>query len=307
MKKNVMWVIFALALLLASCGTSDSEVTPTQGADAIYTSAAQTVSAQLTEAATRAIPTVTNTIEPTLTATTTLIPTVVPLFTATSALVLPTTAAGVCDKALFMADVTIPDGTKMDPGETFTKTWQLKNAGTCTWTTGYAIVFFDGKQMTDEDSINLDGTVAPGGTVNVSVDMTAPSTEGTYKSTWVLKNAAGTQISPTFYAEIKVGDGTADNDDASVTISDYSVDAGDSITVYVSGFPANEDIDYCLRLKSKSDCTKMKDGTTDSDGENSVKFTIPSDADSDSYWVVEVHTTERSEVITAVSDKIVIN
>ncbi len=41
-----------------------------------------------------------------------------------------------CDKAQFVSDVTIPDGTVMSPGQKFTKTWSLKNVGTCAWVKG---------------------------------------------------------------------------------------------------------------------------------------------------------------------------
>ena len=53
-------------------------------------------------------------------------------------------AADSCDMAQFVADVTIPDGTTLAPGATFAKTWRLKNIGSCTWTTSYAVVFTGG-------------------------------------------------------------------------------------------------------------------------------------------------------------------
>ena len=42
---------------------------------------------------------------------------------------------------------TIPDGTIMQPGETFQKTWRLKNNGTCTWNSSYKIVYWSGDLM----------------------------------------------------------------------------------------------------------------------------------------------------------------
>ena len=37
-------------------------------------------------------------------------------------------AAQACtDRAQFLADVTVPDGTRFDPGQAFTKTWKLRN------------------------------------------------------------------------------------------------------------------------------------------------------------------------------------
>jgi len=51
------------------------------------------------------------------------------------------TATKPCDRAEFVDDVTVEDGTVFKPGETFTKTWRLKNTGSCTWTTSYRVVF----------------------------------------------------------------------------------------------------------------------------------------------------------------------
>lgn len=100
-------------------------------------------------------------------------------------------AATICDWAQFIADVTIPDGTVIAPGTTFTKTWRLKNIGTCTWGSGYRLVFSNGSQMGAPAEVNLPYSVAPGQVVDVSVTMTAPSTPGTYRGYWLLKNAAG--------------------------------------------------------------------------------------------------------------------
>ena len=58
-----------------------------------------------------------------------------------------TAHAWTCDWAQFIADVTVPDGTTYTPGATFQKTWRLKNIGTCTWTTSYALIFDSGNQL----------------------------------------------------------------------------------------------------------------------------------------------------------------
>ena len=95
------------------------------------------------------------------------------------------------DRAQFVADVTVPDGTRYDPGATFKKTWRLRNVGTCTWTTSYTMVFDTGTQMGSTTSVNLTQT-PPGQTVDVSVDMTAPNAAGHYIGYWKFKNASGT-------------------------------------------------------------------------------------------------------------------
>ena len=102
----------------------------------------------------------------------------------------PTPNTG-CDRATFVSDVTIPDGTVFSPGAAFTKTWRLKNAGTCTWTTSYSLVFVGGEKMGGPDSSALPRTVAPGQTVDLSVNLTAPNISGNYRGYWQLKNASG--------------------------------------------------------------------------------------------------------------------
>src|SRR5512145_3319377 len=93
------------------------------------------------------------------------------------------------DLAQFVTDVTVPDGTRFDAGATFTKTWRLRNIGTCTWTTAYTMVFDSGTQMGSTTSVNHPASTAPGATVDVSVNMTAPNTAGRYRGYRKFKNA----------------------------------------------------------------------------------------------------------------------
>src|SRR5574341_25438 len=88
----------------------------------------------------------------------------------------------VCDQAELIADVTIPPGTVMLPGAAFIKTWRLRNAGLCTWTTAYSIVYLDGESFRAPMSTMLPVNVPPGGTIDISLSMTAPSVPGSYAS-----------------------------------------------------------------------------------------------------------------------------
>jgi hypothetical protein len=115
-----------------------------------------------------------------------------------------------CNRASFVADVTIPDGTVFGPGDSFVKTWQLANAGSCTWNSNYKLVFSSGSLLSAPSSVNLPGSVAPSQTVDVSVSMVAPSSDGTYTGYWELESDTGTVFgigtygnSP-FYVEIVV-------------------------------------------------------------------------------------------------------
>jgi len=119
----------------------------------------------------------------------------------TSTPVPPTaTAITYCDWVAFVKDVTVPDGTQFAPGETFTKTWRLKNIGTCTWTPDYDIVFASGAQMSGSTT-QMPGYVAPGQVVDVSVTLTAPSTPGHYVGYWMLRNASGTLFGSSGWAD----------------------------------------------------------------------------------------------------------
>ena len=111
--------------------------------------------------------------------------------TATQAPVSPTLDAGCTDKATFVKDVTIPDGTRLLPGQSFIKTWRLRNDGTCAWTKEYALVFVSGDHLGGPVSVPLAGPVAPGSTVEVSVMLTAPAGNGNYSGKWQLRNAEG--------------------------------------------------------------------------------------------------------------------
>lgn len=108
------------------------------------------------------------------------------------------------DEATFIADVTVEDGTIIQPGERFVKTWRVRNSGTISWTEQYALRFFSDDRMEGPNSVPLGRKVVPGETVEVSVTLTAPQTPGRYRSTWELCDAAGKLFECVLYAEIRV-------------------------------------------------------------------------------------------------------
>ena len=122
------------------------------------------------------------------------------------------TTVSYCDWVAFIKDISIPDGTTFSPGDTFTKTWRLKNRGTCTWTPDYMLVFTSGDQLGSTTAIRLPGNVAPGQVVDVSVTLTAPAKGGHYVSYWMLRNTSGVLFgygdnsNKAFYVDINVND-----------------------------------------------------------------------------------------------------
>ena len=103
----------------------------------------------------------------------------------------PTVPPAPCDKAEFVADMNVPPGTVMSPGETFIKIWRLANTGSCAWTNSYQLVFFSGEQMGAPSQVPFNVNVVPGQTVDVYITLTAPSVPGSYRGYWMLKNANG--------------------------------------------------------------------------------------------------------------------
>jgi hypothetical protein len=202
--KYLKILMLGLIFILSSCQPKTA-ATPTVAPEAIYTSAAQTVAVQLTEAAKNnpsTTPTQTNTATQTVTSkpsATIAKTTAVPL--AVASMTLPVTQ----DRVEWISQVPA-DGTVMSPNAAFKVSWTIKNVGQSTWTTGFSIRHFSGDRM----GVGLTGAysfpkqVLPGETVTLTIDFIAPPQTGDYKSTWVLTNQDGSNFYPV-YIEMKVG------------------------------------------------------------------------------------------------------
>lgn len=106
----------------------------------------------------------------------------------------PTPTPKPCYQVTFVSDITIPDGSKIVAGTSFTKTWRLQNSGTCKWDTGFDLVFVGGNQLGANKVYDFPKDVAPGGTVDVSIEFVAPATEGNYTSEWMLFSNNGVRF-----------------------------------------------------------------------------------------------------------------
>ena len=121
-------------------------------------------------------------------------PTLSPIPTSTASDT-PTPIPVPCDRARFLSDVTIPDGTLLDPETSFTKIWRLQNIGSCSWTTSYALVFYSGDLMDGPTVVSLPHNVNPGDTIDLSVRLTTPRRAGTYQGNWMLRDSNGVLFS----------------------------------------------------------------------------------------------------------------
>lgn len=96
---------------------------------------------------------------------------------------MPQSASGRrCDRA---------DNTVLSPNASFTKTWRLQNTGTCTWNPGYDWWYTSGDKMSGPAFTDISASVPPGGTLDVTVNLVAPSSAGTYTGYYQLRSDTG--------------------------------------------------------------------------------------------------------------------
>lgn len=93
-------------------------------------------------------------------------------------------------------DVNYPDNTDVTHSTAFNKTWRFTNVGYCTWNTAFSLKFVSGSQMGGASPTYLTANVAPNGSIDVTVAMTAPAAVGTYTGNWGLYSNTGIYIGP---------------------------------------------------------------------------------------------------------------
>ena len=207
---TILWVLVGvlviagiIAIITAFSGGDSGE----DEVNAVYTNAAATLAIQqmTLQAVTPSVTPTTVTQTPAATFTPLASPT---LFATQAVAVNPPSNAGSgavgCNNSVFVSDVTVDDNTVMAPGQAFTKTWKLQNTGTCPWTTAFKVTFVTGNAMGGVTTA-LTTTVQPGQSGDISVAMTAPTTAGEAKGTWILTNDSGQNFGSTFFVLIKVG------------------------------------------------------------------------------------------------------
>ena len=232
--RQIAAIIIATGMALAGCNLAGNPK-PENGPQAVFTAAAQTLEAQLTQPI---LPDSTDL--PTADVLAAASDTPFPAASATAGPVstgaassssgpVPANATQPCDAAKFIADVTIPDGTVLARSESFTKTWRFTNIGSCTWNSSYSLVFDNGDSMSGPASQPLTATVPPGGQFDLSLSLQAPDNPGSYRGYWRLRNPSGLFLpvtngykSKSFYVDIQVKNGVS-RPDFAVTSVQFSV------------------------------------------------------------------------------------
>ncbi len=200
-KRRILAGLVGLLLLASACS-------PSAGNDAsISTAVAQTIQAGDSLTAVSSLPTSTVSPLPTFPAGTPAPSDAAPTSGATLAAAPPDPN---CAKASLVAE-NPPDDVLIKPGETFWKTWTLKNTGTCTWTANYNLVFSSGELMGGLTSYPLKDDVAPGEQKDISIFLKAPDAGGEATGFWKLQSpwnstfGVGPSSEP-FYVKVNVSD-----------------------------------------------------------------------------------------------------
>ena len=196
-----------MMMALRACGSANADVTPTLSVDAIFTAAFQTLTAQ--QATQQALT------PPTVAPSATLFPTLALLPTQPGNLLSssPTSSftGGVpgCNNSAFVRDITIPDGTTLDSGKSFVKTWLIQNTGSCAWNTNYKFTFISGDAM-NGTSVAVPDSVPASQQVQISANLTAPTTAGNFKGYWRMQDDQGRYFGDSPWVAITVsGSATA--------------------------------------------------------------------------------------------------
>lgn len=210
--KKILTLISMLIIsggLLSACGLLGQGNTQ----QLVQTAVLQTLSVQETQAVLATVNTILTQMAQTPEATATLLASSTPLPTNTlfpTSTPQPTATYVPCDWVQYISDITIPDGATLPASSSFKKTWRLRNIGSCTWTTSYALVFASGDAMNAPSSVSLPQSVPPGGTIDITVPLVAPEKSGTYQGFFKLKNAngatfgIGANTQESFWVKIKV-------------------------------------------------------------------------------------------------------
>ena len=109
---------------------------------------------------------------------------------------------GGCLNAIFISE-TVPDNTEFTSGDGFIKSWTIQNTGYCDWNTNYRLVFLSGDAMGGDTFTYLPETVSPGENITLTVNLTAPSTSGTYRGEWRVQSSLGVNFAR-FWVQIVV-------------------------------------------------------------------------------------------------------
>lgn len=133
----------------------------------------------------------------------------------------------------FLEDVTIPDDTRLQSGEQFTKKWRVKNSGNVSWTRDLRLAHVGGEAMTRLTKRIMPET-ASGAEATITVHFQAPLQPGVYFSDWRLMDEDGAFHGDILFTRI---------------IVEKPVDTGVSGSAYVADVTIPDDMEMSPGLR----------------------------------------------------------
>jgi Ig-like domain from next to BRCA1 gene len=109
-----------------------------------------------------------------------------------------------CSNSLtYLEDLSIPDGTLVNPGESLDKRWLVENSGSCNWDASYALQLVAGPELDVPETQAL-YPARSGSTATIRIIFTAPSEPNTYRSAWQAYNPQGEAFGDPIFIEVTV-------------------------------------------------------------------------------------------------------
>jgi len=87
------------------------------------------------------------------------------------------------NEAVFVEDLTVPDGTLVSPGERIDKRWAIRNSGSCNWSAAYRLASLGESEFLAPEEVAL-YPARSGEVATLQVVLEAPGTPGEYVSRW---------------------------------------------------------------------------------------------------------------------------
>ena len=126
----------------------------------------------------------------------------------------PLPVTGCLDAMTLVAHLNLDDANMtapppISPGAAFQKSWRVQNIGTCTWDSSYQLTPVGGNVPAARmggRAVPLPVAVAPGQTVDLTVDLVAPLAPGVYQGFWSMRAPTGLLFGERIWVGIDVAE-----------------------------------------------------------------------------------------------------
>jgi hypothetical protein len=115
----------------------------------------------------------------------------------------PTPSPDCIPGLVFLSDITIPDGTTVNPGEKLDKRWLVENNGSCNWDRRFSLRLIAGPDMGAQPEIAL-FPARSGTPAEIRILFTAPPDPGTHRSAWQAQDPQGNLFGDPIFIDVVV-------------------------------------------------------------------------------------------------------